>query len=226
MSTTNQQPETGFTTMLAQLQQVIRSVRFAALWHEKFPEAEDGSIVDLNTALTIAGDALCAQQYEPSRPESDRCGVIHISDKYMRVVDPEINLNYVDPMGHYRVTGAFARLRECLLLPKNYTIHGVFSMQLGRTWAVLVESPDLPEIDNDFSWEGLEWPHIDPVYCQTLDEATGKYTPHIVELRVQAQRTVCISGGMKWLAQASMQQAAKELNITIKEKETEIDGKV
>lgn len=221
MSTTNQQPETGFTTMLAQLQQVIRSVRFAALWHEKFPDAEDGSIIDLNTALTIAGDVLRAQLYEPSRPKSDRCGVIYISDKYMQVIDPEINLNYVDPMGHYRVTGAFARLRECLLLPENYTIHGVFSMHMGREWAILVESPDLPEATSDFSWEDLEWPHIDLVYCQTLDEATGKYTPHIVELRVQSQRTVQVQGGMKWLAQAAMQDAAKSLNITIKERKTE-----
>lgn len=143
-------------------------------------------------------------------PLSDHRGVLSITARQIGELVPEITLDNVEVTGHLRDTGTFARLKERLLLPENYTVVGVFMQRFGQEWAILVESPDLP-YTGDFAWEYIEYPRIEPVYCQTLNEETHEYEPHLVEIKVHAQRTVPIKGGLDWLLKATMEptKAAK-----------------
>lgn len=148
----------------------------------------------------------------------DHRGVLFIRADMLTQLAPEITLDTTNTQGQLRDTGVFARLRERLLLPDSYTLVAVFAQNFGREWAILIESPELPDV-GEFSWESIEYPRIEPTYCQTYSEETGKYEPHLVKIKVHAQRTVPIKGGLEWLLKATAEPAEKAHNIRSKERE-------
>lgn len=139
-----------------------------------------------------------------TRPKSDRCGAIHITDKLMQHIAPDISIDYCDTQGRLRNRGVFKALHERLLLPESYIIHGIFSKDMGRIWTILVESPELPEVT-----EGLEYPMIEPRYCRTYNEDYSESTAHLVEIKVHQQHTIPITSGIDLAVKSQIEGVLK-----------------
>ncbi len=130
----------------------------------------------------------------PTRPTTNHCGIIRIDDKSMREFLPEITIEDCDTNRQLRARGVFDLIRERLLLSESYTIHFIWNEYVNRGWAILVESPDLP--DMSVGMNGLEYPDIDCIYCRDEDG------PHLVEIKVRSQQIVPIKGGYDYLIKA------------------------
>lgn len=126
-------------------------------------------------------------------------GVLFVAHSLLSQLDPDITISHTDIMAQLRDDGVFARLRDRLLLPKNYTVVGIFTQNFGHTWAILVESPELP---GNLTHEGIEYPRLEPRYVSVFNKETGKYDSHLVEIKVIAQRTIPVTGGVDWLLKA------------------------
>lgn len=126
----------------------------------------------------------------PTRPTSHRCGVIRVDDESMHEFLPEISIEDCDTNRQLRARGAFALIKERLLLPESYTVRCMWAEHVGYTWAILVESPELPDMPVG---NGLEYPEIEGIYCR---DENG---PHLVELKVRSQQIVPVKGGYDYL---------------------------
>ena len=151
-------------------------------------------------------------------PASEHRGVMFVTD--LPRIFPEITIEATDTQGHLRDTGVFETLRNRLLLPESYTIRGIFMYSNKREWAIQIESPDFPDANN-FNWNDIEYPCIEPTYCKTLDETTGQYEPHLVEIKVHAQHIVPVTDGHRFLLRSTMEQVSKLTGGTFKEKMSE-----
>lgn len=141
----------------------------------------------------------------PTRPTTDHCGIIRISDKYLREFMPEITLEDCDTQRQLRARGVFGLIKERLSLPESYTIHFIWSEYVNRGWAILVESPELPDRIGGMSF--VEYPELDCVYCRDEDG------PHLVEIKVRTQQIVPVKGGFEFLMKSvigSKQKGGKE----------------
>lgn len=129
------------------------------------------------------------------QPEGNYCGILQVDTKVMQHLMPEISIDNIDTQGHLRDSGVFTSLHDRFLLPNSYKVRNVFYEHLRDIWNVFIISPDFPDA-NEFSWENIEYPRIEPVYC-LVDNV-----PHLVEIIVHAQRTVPVTGGVQWLLKA------------------------
>jgi hypothetical protein len=130
------------------------------------------------------------------QPEYNHCGIFQVAATAMQHLMPEISIDNTDTQGHLRDTDVFTRLHDRFLLPDGYTVRNIFYEHLRGVWNVFIESPDLPDC-NVFSQEDFDFPRIEPVYCSESDG-----TVHLVEIKVHAQRTVPVTGGIQWLLKA------------------------
>jgi hypothetical protein len=153
---------------------------------------------------------------EEREPEQTaHCGIMLVTD--LPRLFPEITIEATDTQCHLRDIGTFEVLRKLLLLPETYTICAIYKKPNNREWFVLIESPDLPDV-RDFAWNDIEYPRIEPTYCQTFNAETGQSEPHLVSLTVHAQRIVRITDGDRWILRATMEQVSKVTGIAFRER--------
>jgi hypothetical protein len=99
----------------------------------------------------------------PAPQREFRAGVISVSYSLMDLFG--IDMRGCNTQGEYQDKGVFADLHKKLLLPDSYTIRGIFYRPWsGPIWDIVVESPDLPPIE-----QGCEAPAITPVYITVYD---------------------------------------------------------
>jgi hypothetical protein len=111
----------------------------------------------MNKELTIT-DILTPQ--EPTTPHEFRMGVIQIDRRIM--AEMGVDMQGCTIQGEFADKGVFADLHKRLLLPESYTIYSLFIRFPYQYWEVVVESLDLPPVD-----QTSEPPTITPVYEYT-----------------------------------------------------------
>lgn len=142
---------------------------------------------------------------EELKPEElPRLGVISISSEALRGISPAITIDATTTQRELRDQGVLQTLHDYLLLPESYTIKALFyGRRDWRTWELLVESPELPEVPLDQA----ELPEVQPRYALVDGEA------HLVDLKIIEQRHIPVSGGIDWLVKASLKQALPDAQI-------------
>ena len=106
------------------------------------------------TELTV-NDLLPAPQRE------FRYGTIRIS---YHLLEQFIDIRGCNIQREFEDKGVFAELHKKLLLPANYTIRAIFYAFMENVWDIVVESPDLPPVD-----QGMYPPEITPIYITVYD---------------------------------------------------------
>lgn len=111
-----------------------------------------------------------------SAPQREfRAGVISL---YRDALDDlGISIEGCTIQGEFADKGVFTELHKRLLLPDNYTIRGIFLQWYMRTWDVVVESPDLPPVE-----QGCEAPAITPIY-EVCHEEYGTHLEKMTRLK-------------------------------------------
>jgi hypothetical protein len=104
---------------------------------------------------------------KPAEPIQHHAGVVRIQYDLLKQLD--IDIKNCNVQGEFQEKGVFAALQKKLLLPESYTIYGLFLGWPFREWQLVVESPDLPVLE-----EGCEPPNITPIYRSVYP----KYPPY------------------------------------------------
>ncbi len=150
--------------------------------------------------LPVAGILETIQQSfkpdTPTRPTTEHCGIIRISDELLHEIAPEIQIDECNTQRQLRARGVFALIKERLLLPESYTVHFIWAQYIGIEWAILVESPELPCMS--VGMNGLDYPELECLYCR---DENG---PHLVEIKARIQQTVHVKGGYDYLIKSVM----------------------
>lgn len=107
------------------------------------------------------------------------CGIIRLSWQLADHIAPFLQIKVTDVQGHLEDQGVFEQVKQSLLLPENYTIHGVFLESMRRTWRVLVEAPGIPIPD-----EGMDLPVVTPIYQRTWDFEKGTYQARLERIDI------------------------------------------
>lgn len=98
----------------------------------------------------------------PAPQREFQAGVISVSYSLMDLFG--IDMRGCNTQGEFQDKGMFADLHKRLLLPESYTIRGIFNRPWSGLWDIVVESPDLPPVQ-----QGSEAPAITPVYITVYD---------------------------------------------------------
>ena len=116
----------------------------------------------------------------PVPQQEFRSGVISLYRDALN--DLGIDLKGCNTQGEFQEKGVFAELHKKLLLPDSYTIRGIFCQWYMRTWEVVVESPDLPVVD-----QSHEPPTITPIYTVQYHENGEKLDKsyHLKEIKIE-----------------------------------------
>lgn len=96
--------------------------------------------------------------------QSNRLGVLRIDAAMLHEMQPAITIDALDTLGQLRDRGVFDALHKQFFLPGSYEIRAVFCESFARQWAIVIESPDFPEVD-----QASVPPDIEPHYTKTLD---------------------------------------------------------
>lgn len=118
-------------------------------------------------------------------PTTNRCGIIYVhkspkDDLISKLLPKELTIDDCDTQGFLRNKGVFEAVRKGLLLPDSFTICYMFLQLPYFRWAIVVESPDLPEVPNDIT----AYPEIRPQYVH----ADGK--AHLEKIEIFARYIV------------------------------------
>lgn len=100
------------------------------------------------------------KQPELLRAQAERAGIIRFQSSLMKQILPEVTFEDCDTQRQLRQKGIFEALHKALQLPESFTVHFIWAERMGRLWAVLVESPDLPEVEEETN----EYPEIYACY--------------------------------------------------------------
>lgn len=192
----------------SELLQLLRSYRRAALDEHNSKEAPDNFYAHIKQLdivaqkLGIADIPLDKSDYDeqPSThirwPTTEHAGIIRITDTVLRALLPDVTIEDCDTQRNLRNRGIFKRICERLRLPESYEICCMWSECVGIRWAILVESPELPDA-KEVVGEGAEYPTITLQYVRTDDNQT-----HLVDILVTASRSIPVKGGPEWLLRA------------------------
>lgn len=97
-------------------------------------------------------------------------GTIRLSWQFAEQITPFAQIKATDTQGYLEDQGIFAQIKQRLLLPESYTIHGVYFEPMRRTWCILVEAPGIP-----IPSEGEMLPVLTPIYqhCYNFEKWQG-----------------------------------------------------
>jgi hypothetical protein len=91
-------------------------------------------------------------------------GIIRLSWQLAEHIAPFVQIKAADTQGCLEDQGILAQIKQSLLLPDDYTIHGVYFEPMRRTWCILVEAPGIP-----IPSEGEILPVLTPIYQHCYD---------------------------------------------------------
>jgi hypothetical protein len=122
----------------------------------------------------------------PAPQREFRYGTIRIS---YCLLEQLVDIQGCNIQREFEDKGVFAELHKKLLLPTNYTIRAIFYAFMENVWEIVVESPDLPLVD-----QGMYPPEITPVYIMVYDtefpiQGEKRYELLKIEIEDRWQRT-------------------------------------
>jgi len=108
--------------------------------------------------------------------QSCRRGIIRVGMDELS--EFKLTIDQVDTQGELRAKGMFAAIHKRLLLPPSYTIIAIFCEYMRGTWAILVESDNLPEAEPN-----VELPEVKLHYYQHTDGTEKLIDIQVVQYR-------------------------------------------